>query len=33
MAEVAFTGGGAVGLDIVPEVIIVELKDAREKSE
>lgn len=33
MTEVAFTGGGAVGLDIVPEVIIVELEDSGEKSE
>lgn len=33
MAEVAFAGGRAVGLDIVPEVVIVELEDSGEESE
>lgn len=33
MAEVAFTGGGTVGLDVVPEIVIVEFEDSGEESE
>lgn len=33
MAEVAFAGGGTVGLDVVPEVVIVEFEDSGEESE
>lgn len=33
MAEVAFAGGGTVGLDVVPEIVIVEFEDSGEESE
>ena len=33
MAEVAFAGGGTMGLDVVPEIVIVEFEDSGEESE
>lgn len=33
MPEVAFAGGTAVGLDVVPEVVVGEFEDAREERE
>lgn len=33
VAEIALTGGCAVGLDVVPEVVVGELEDAGEQSE